>query len=62
MFDAKIQDIVDKFGDKVKDAIDSMDVKIEELSYKMKVVIAVSIGLSIVDTILLLGILIKISK
>lgn len=64
MFDAKIQQIVDKFSDTVDEKMNVLyDVlgdtanrwseRYEDLSWKMKIAIGVSLGLSIADTILL---------
>lgn len=70
MFDAKIDSIVAKFSDKVnatsdiftdklKMTADELSERFDELSSQMKVVIAVSLGLSVIDTILLFAILKK---
>jgi len=69
MFDAKIQQIVDKFGitvdeklDIFYDMIDEWTDRYEDLSFKMKIVIGVSLGLSVADTILLFAILVKLGR
>ena len=70
MFDATIDKAVDKFGAKLDGATDAFkeqlhitveDVmeRFDDLSYQMKLVVAASILLSIVDTILLFAILKK---
>ena len=71
MFDATIDKAVNKFGaklDRVTDAfneqlhmtVEDVMERFDELSYQMKLIVAASIGLSLVDTILLFAILKKI--
>lgn len=73
MFDAKIQQIVDKFGETVDekmtvmydvlgDTVDRWSERYESLTWNMKVVIGISLGLSITDTILLFAILKKLGR
>ena len=70
MFDATIDRAVDKFGAKLDGAtnafqeqlhitVEDVMERFDDLSYQMKIVIAASIGLSIVDTALLFAILKK---
>ena len=71
MLDAKIQMIVDRFGDcmgakvsSLKEDIhtttDSLMEEFDKMSRYMKLAVAVSLGLSIADTVLLFAILKKI--
>ena len=73
MFDAKIQQVVDKFGDTVDekmtvlydvlgDTANRWSERYESLTWNMKVVIGRSLGLSIADTILLFAILKKLGR
>ena len=85
MFDKKIDDVINKMGDKLEAAKDDavaqaikeahdmtylyiepmmkklkqMEREVDELSNKMKIVIGISLGLSLADTILLFAILKK---
>lgn len=70
MFDSKIDAIVNKFSDKVSETSDVFSEKLkmttaeiierfDSFSYQMKIVVAVSLGLSVVDTILLFAIMKK---
>lgn len=69
MFDKKIDDIVEKFGDKLTDKTDELkDImgvwaeQVDNMSKQMKIAIGVSLGLSIADTILLFAILVKLGR
>lgn len=69
MFEAKIQQIVDMFGAKVDDKVDQIEVIFDEwagqfdsLSRQAKIVIGVSLGLSVIDTILLFAILMRLGR
>ena len=69
MFDAKIQQIADIFGDKltdktdeIKDIFSNWSDQFDGMSRQMKIAIGVSLGLSIADTILLFAILVKLGR
>lgn len=62
MLEKKIDAIVDRFGEKVGNATDDISRKIDDLSSQMKIVIGVSLGLSVAETILLFAILKKLGR
>lgn len=62
MLEKKIDAIVDRFGEKVGNATDDINRKIDDLSSQMKIVIGVSLGLSVAETILLFAILKKLGR
>ena len=62
MFEKPINDIVDKFGTKVGAATDELNRKIDDLSSQMRIVIGISLGLSVAETILLFAILKKLGR
>ena len=73
MFDAKIQQIVDKFGEKVDGSVYDITIILQRIvgkweeefghmSKQMKIAIGVSLGLSVADTILLFAILVKLGR
>lgn len=61
MFDAKIQQIVDKFGDKVTEKTDDIKKELYSMTDKMHEDILCAVGffglVAVVDTALLVGIL-----
>ena len=62
MLEKKIDAILDRFGEKVGNATDDISRKIDDLSSQMKIVIGVSLGLSVAETILLFAILKKLGR
>ena len=62
MLEETIDSIVDRFGNKVSEATNDLNRKIDDLSSQMKIVIGVSLSLSVTETILLFAILKKLGK
>ena len=58
-FGAKLDDAKDAFRDELHMTVEDVMERFDDLSYQMKLIVAVCIGLSLVDTILLFAILKK---
>lgn len=62
MLEKTIDSVVDRFGNKVAEATNDLNRKIDDLSSQIKIVIGVSLSLSVTETILLFAILKKLGK